>query len=201
MNKRLFYTLFAVLTLLTIQASAQQTDPTQATEKPKPKPAPPRPKPLMEQVRDYVQKIGGTVDESKSSAVMVVSNYIDEKAGTRTNVVVLQGKNKNLLSFYIYNFGSIKGAPNKEELYRYLLGANEKISLGTFFVDDEDDIGYKYLINTSTSISRPTFESIYLTMIGVEREHKPQIRKLLGLEPERPLDPKRASEDKPPFSQ
>ena len=132
---------------------------------------------------------------------MVVSNYVDEKAGTRTNVVILQGKNKNLLSFYIYNFGSVKSAPNKEELYRYLLGANEKISLGTFFVDDEDDIGYKYLINTSPNITRQTFDSIYLTMIGVEREHKPQIRKLLGLEPERPLDPKKAAEDKPPFSQ
>src|SRR5215510_9522685 len=171
MNKRILYTLFAVLTLLTFQVSAQQTDPTQTTEKPKPKPAPPKPKPLMEQVREYVQKVGAIVDESKSSAVMVVSNYVDEKAGTRTNVVILQGKNKNLLSFYVYNFGNVKSAPNKEELYRYLLGANEKISLGTFFVDDEDDIGYKYLINTSATISRPMFDSIYLTMIGVEREH------------------------------
>ena len=197
MNKRILYMVVAALMLLTVQASAQQTDPTQTTEKPKPKPAP-RPKPLMEQVREYVQKLGATIDE-KSSSVMVVSNYVDEKAGTRTNVVILQGKNKNLLSFYVYNFGNVKNAPNKEELYRYLLNANEKISLGTFFVDDEDDIGYKYLINTSSTISKPTFDSIYLTMIGVEREHKPQIRKLLGLEPERPLDPKKAAEDKPPF--
>src|SRR5262249_40979376 len=138
MNKRILYMVVAMLTLLTFQVSAQQTDPSQTTEKPKPKPAPPKPKPLMEQVREYVQKLGATIDE-KSSPVMVVSNYVDEKAGTRTNVVILQGKNKNLLSFYVYNFGNVKNAPHKEELYRYLLGANEKISLGTFFVDDEDD--------------------------------------------------------------
>src|SRR5689334_728313 len=113
MNKRILYMVVAALMLLTVQASAQQTDPTQTAEKPKPKPAP-RPKPLMEQVREYVQKLGGTIDE-KSTPVMVVSNYVDERAGTRTNVVILQGKNKNLLSFYVYNFGNVKNASNKEE--------------------------------------------------------------------------------------
>ncbi len=199
MNRKMIGAMLFAVTLFVVQAVAQtEIKPTQ-TEKPKPKPAPPKPKTVMEQVREHLGKTGANVDESKSSPVMVVSNYIDPKTNLKTNIVILQSKNKSLLSFYIYNFGSVKEVSNKDEVYRYLLSANDKISIGTFFVDDEDDIGYKYIINTGTFISKPTFDTIYLSMLATEREHKPQIRKLLGLEPDKPIDPKKAAtEDKPP---
>jgi hypothetical protein len=199
MNRKIIYAMLVALTFSGVQAAAQtEIKPTQ-TEKPKPKPAPPKQKTVMELVREHLGKTGASVDESKSSPVMVVSNYIDPKTSLKTNIVILQGKNKSLLSFYIYNFGSVKEVANKDEVYRYLLSANDKISIGTFFVDDEDDIGYKYIINTGNFISKPTFDTIYLSMLATEREHKPQIRKLLGLEPDKPIDPKKAAtEDKPP---
>lgn len=199
MNRRIIFALLFALTVFVAQTAAQTEIQPSQTEKPKPKPAPPKPKTVMEQVREHLAKTGATVDDSKSSPMMVVSNYIDPKTNLKTNIVILQSKNKSLLSFYIYNFGSVKEIANKAEVYRYLLSANDKISIGTFFVDDEDDIGYKYIINAGTFISKPTFDTIYLSMLATEREHKPQIRKLLGLEPDKPVDPKRAAtEDKPP---
>ncbi|MEW6126350.1 MAG: YbjN domain-containing protein [Acidobacteriota bacterium] len=198
MNRKIIYAVLVILTLFAVQAAAQVEITQTQIDRPKPKAAPPKPKTLIEQVKELVAKAGATVDESKSSPAMVVSNYLDPKTSLKTNIVILQSKNKTLLSFYIYNFGNVRDLPNKDEVYRYLLSTNDKISIGSFFVDDEDDIGYKYIINVGTTITKSAFDTIYLSMLATEREHKPEIRKLLGLEPDKPLDPKKAAEDKPP---
>lgn len=195
MNKKMIWILPFVLALLVGQAAAQ-TDPTQ-TEKPKVI-KPPAPKPLIETVKQYVKLAGATIDDSKSTATMVVSNHPDSK-GNKTNVVILHDKKKGFLGFYIYNFGSVKELTAREEIFKYLLSINDSITIGSFFVDGDEDIGYKYLISTSQAMNQRAFEAIYLTMLAVAREHKFEIRKLLGSnKDDKPTEIKKATEEKPP---
>jgi hypothetical protein len=194
MNKKMIWILPLSLLLFVGRAAAQ--DPAQA-EKPKVvKPAPP--KPLIEIVKQYVVLSGATIDESKSTATMIVSNHPDSK-GNKTNIVILHDKKKNFLGFYIYNFGNVKEMQNREEVFKYLLSINDSITIGSFFVDADEDIGYKYLVSTAQAMNQKAFESIYLTMVTVAREHKPEIRKLLGSgKEEKPPQAKQAVEEKPP---
>jgi len=185
--------------LLAAAAFAQQPDPAQ-TAAPKPKPIAPRPMTFAEKTKLFVQKLGATVDPAKSTADMVVSNYSDPKGG-KTTVVVTNDRRKNLVGFYIYNFGSVKGATNKEEVFKYLLSTNDAITLGSFFVDGEDDIGYKYLVSNAPPMTATEFDTIYLTMAAVARERRGEIRQMLGLptsREEKPSDVKKAAEEKPP---
>jgi len=163
------------------------------------KPAP-RPATFTQRIKQLLARTGATVDDSRGTADMVVSIYPDPKGG-KTTIVLVNDKRRNLLAFYVYNFGNVKDVKNKEEVYRYLLGANDAISVGNFFVDSEDDIGYKYLVNSQATMSQAAFEFVYFTMATVARERKPEIRKVLGLPPlsdEKPTDAKKASEEKPP---
>ncbi len=191
-------TVLVILAVIVGKAFAQQT----GTEQTQP---PPKPRPVVrltfaERMKQYLQRTGSTIDEGKSGPDMVVSNYPDAK-GTKLTIVLVNDRRKNLLGFYIYNFGSLKGATNKEEVYRYLLGANDAITIGSFFVDSEEDIGYKYLVSGGQTMTQAAFESAYFTMAAVARERKPEIRKLLGSANEkedRPSDVKKAAEEKPP---
>jgi hypothetical protein len=188
--------------LIAATVYGQQTDPAQT---PTPKPKPPAPKPLTfaEKTRLFLQKLGASVDPAKSTADMIVSNYSDPKGG-KTTVVVTNDRRKNLVGFYIYNFGSVKNATNKEEVFKYLLSTNDAITLGSFFVDSEDDIGYKYLVSSASPIPASEFDTIYLTMAAVARERRGEIRQLLGLpvgREEKPSDVKKAAEEKPPERQ
>lgn len=194
MNKNMIWILPLSLMLFAGQATAQ--DPAQ-TEKPKViKPAPP--KPLIDTVKQYVLLAGATIDDAKSTATMVVSNHPDSK-GIKTNVVILHDKKKNFLGFYIYNFGNVKEMQNREEVFKYLLSINDSITIGSFFVDTDEDIGYKYLVSTSQTLNQKAFEAIYLTMVSVAREHKPEIRKLLSAsKEEKPPQAKQAASEKPP---
>jgi hypothetical protein len=134
---------------------------------------------LADTIKRYLQRLGATVDEAKSTPDMVVSNYPDTKGGKIT-IVMVNDRRKNLLGFYIYNFGNIKNAADREAIYRYLLSANNEIAIGAFFVDSDQDIGYKYLVSLEQPISLATFESIYLKMAAVAHDRRPEIRKLLG---------------------
>jgi hypothetical protein len=194
MNKKIIWILPLSLLLFVGRAAAQ--DPVQ-TEKPKVV-RPPAPKPLIETVKQYVTLAGATIDDAKSTATMVVSNHPDSK-GNKTNVVILHDKKKNFLGFYIYNFGSVKEIPNREEVFKYLLSINDSITIGSFFVDTDEDIGYKYLVSTSQTMNQKAFEAIYLTMVAVAREHKPEVRKLLNTsKEERPPEAKKAASEKVP---
>jgi hypothetical protein len=195
MNKKIIWILPLALALFVGTVSAQNE--TTQTEKPKvTKPA--APKPLIESLKPYVVLAGATIDESKSTATMLVSNHPDSK-GTKTNVVILHDKKKGFLGFYIYNFGSVKELGNREEVFKYLLSINDSITIGSFFVDGDEDIGYKYLVSTSQSMNQKAFEAIYLTMLAVAREHKPEIRKLLGSnKDDKPTEAKKVTEEKPP---
>jgi hypothetical protein len=129
-----------------------------------------------------------------------LGNYPDAKGG-KVTIVLVNDRRRNLLGFYIYNFGSLKGTANKEAVYKYLLGANDSITIGSFFVDSDDDIGYKYLVSSAQAMNQAAFEYAYFTMAAVARERKPQIKKLLGPAEEtdeKPPEVKKAAEEKPP---
>lgn len=190
-------TVFVMLAVVVGNAFAQQTG-TEQTQ-------PPKPKPVVrltfaERMKQYLQRTGSTIDEGKSTPDMVVSNYPDVK-GAKLTIVLVNDRRKNLLGFYIYNFGSLKNAANKEEVYKYLLSANDAITIGSFFVDSEEDIGYKYLVSGGQTMTQAAFESAYYTMAAVARERKAEIKKLLGAANEKedkPSDVKKAAEEKPP---
>ena len=176
---------------------AQQAPTEQAP--PAAKPAAPR-LTLMDMVKKSVQRVGATVDAGRSTAQMVVSSYGDPKGG-KTTMVVVNDRTRNMLGLYVYNFGSLKDATaNREEVYKYLLSANDAITIGAFFVDGEEDIGYKYLMNVGQSLNQAAFESSYLMMAAVARDRKPEIRKLLGLsaKEDKPSEVKKPAEEKPP---
>ena len=176
MNRMLIGALVAALLVPAGRAAAQQTE----TPLPQPKvarPAPPQT--FAERVKRYAQRNGATVDAAKSTDDMVVSNYPDAKGGKLT-IVVVNDRRKGLVGFYIYNFGSVKNAQNREEVYKYLLAANDAITIGSFFIDNEDDIGYKYLLSAAQPITQAQFDSAYLTMAAVARERRQQIRDLIG---------------------
>ena len=187
-----------VLALAAGQLLAQQVDPA-PTQPPKvPRPAPKLT--FADRVKQSLQRVGATADDSKSAPDMVVSNYTEGRGGKIT-IVLVNDRRRNLMGFYIYNFGSLKGAANREEVYKYLLAANDSITIGSFFVDGDDDIGYKYLVSSAQSMNQAAFEYAYITMAAVARERKPEIKKLIGAvsdKDEKPPDVKKAAEEKPP---
>jgi hypothetical protein len=164
------------------------------------KPAAPRLS-VIETVKRSLQRMGASVDAGRSTAQMAVSNYSDPRGG-KTTIVVVSDRTKNVLGLYVYNFGSLKDAANREEVYKYLLLANEEITIGAFFVDGDDDIGYKYLMNIGPSLNQAAFEASYLMMAAVARDRRPEIRKLLGsaaVKDEKTSDVRKAGESKAPL--
>lgn len=197
MKKSLIAAIPIVLALIAGQASAQEPEPVPLGQEPR------AARPVVRQsftarMKQYLQRTGATIDEAKSSAEMVVTNYPDPKGG-KTTVVIVNDRRKNLLAFYIYNFGNVKNASNKEDIYKYLLSTNDEITIGSFFVDSEEDIGYKYLVSSALGMTQATFETTYTTLAAVARERKTEIRQLLaGSKDERSPEVKKAAEEKPP---
>src|SRR5258708_4028908 len=137
MKNNLMPTVLIGLSLAATGAFAQQANPAQ---EPPPKVAKPAPKlTFAERIKQYLIRVGGTVDEGKSTAEMIVSNSANLKGG-KVTIVIVNDHRRNLLGFYVYNFGSLKNATNKEEVYKYLLEANDSITIGSFFVDSDEDV-------------------------------------------------------------
>lgn len=196
MNRILFSTVTIALAL--VPSFAQQADPSQEPPAKVAKPA--QRLTFAERMKQYLIRVGGTVDESKSTADMIVSNSANLRGG-KVTIVIVNDHRRNLIGFYVYNFGSLKNATNKEEIYKYLLEANDSITIGSFFVDSDEDVGYKYLVSGGQTISQPAFETVYITMAAVARDRKPEIKKLIGVpseKEEKPPDVKKATEEKPP---
>ncbi len=181
------------------QATAHPLAPQTETQPPKVTRPAPRPS-FADTVKKNLQRIGAVVDESRSKPEMVVSNFTDDKEN-KVTVVVINYRGTNLIGFYIYNFGNLKDAAQREEIYKHLLTTNDAITIGSFFVDSDSDIGYKYLMSAAIAQSPSAFDSIYKNMAAVAIEQRAKIREMLGLAPnkeEPPQDPKKAAEERPP---
>ncbi|MFP5264903.1 MAG: hypothetical protein ACLGJB_23685 [Blastocatellia bacterium] len=176
----------------------------QQAEQPQSPPQAARPAPRLtfaDRVKQFLQQLGATVDAGKTTPDMVVSSYLDPKGG-KTTVVIVNDRRKGMVGFYIYNFGSLKGVTSRDEIYKYLLSTNDAITIGSFFVDADEDVGYKYLVSSAPSLTKSMFDSIYVTMTAVAGERRPEIRRLLGLSSKKEdaqPDAKKAAEEKPPF--
>jgi hypothetical protein len=131
----------------------------------------------IETIRKHMQRLGYSIDESKSRPDMIVSNYSDAKRG-KVTIVIVYDKRKEVVGFYVYNFGNVDKAVDAGALNKYLLNANDEIIIGGLFVDKEGDIGYKY-VSAVSQLSIAPFEVIYVTMAGVALERRPQIRRLI----------------------
>jgi len=198
MSKMLIARVLIMVALTCGFVPAQQIEPGAAVPPKVVKPVPQLT--FSDRMKQFLRRTGSTIDDSKSTPDMVVSNYPDAKGG-KVTIVMVNDRRRNLLGFYIYNFGSLKGAANKEAVYKYLLAANDSITIGSFFVDNDDDIGYKYLVSGAQAMNQATFDYAYFTMAAVARERKPQIKKLLGPvddSEEKPPEVKKAAEEKPP---
>lgn len=202
MNKSLIAAAPLALALVTGAAFARQTETPTPKRQAEVKTAAPRPT-FADAIKRHVQRVGASVDEGKSTSDMVVSNYLDAK-GAKTTIVIVNEyviRRKSLIGFYVYNFGNLKKAASREEVYKYLLSTNDAITIGSFFVDNDEDIGYKYLVSAGQSISQAAFDSAYLTMAAVAAERRAEIRQLLDSsanKEEPPPDAKKAAEEKPP---
>src|SRR5215471_5609479 len=97
------------------QVLAQQADPSAQGQQPKVV----RPAPLTfaQRIKQMLQRVGATADDARGTPDMVVSNYPDLKGG-KTTIVIVNDRRKGLLGFYVYNFGSVKAATNKDEVYK-----------------------------------------------------------------------------------
>jgi hypothetical protein len=131
----------------------------------------------IDTIRKHMQRLGYGIDESKSRPDMIVSNYTDAKKG-KVTIVMVYDKRKEVMGFYVYNFGNVDKAVDPVALNKYLLTANDEIIIGGLFVDKEGDIGYKY-VSAVSQLSIASFEVIYVTMAGVALERRPQIRRLI----------------------
>jgi hypothetical protein len=59
-----------------------------------------------------------------------------------------------------------------------MLKANSDLAIGSFFVDKDDDIGYKFFLSTREPMNYLTFETVYVAMSKVIAERGPEILKM-----------------------
>jgi hypothetical protein len=130
----------------------------------------------VEGLRTYITRVGAKIDSSKGN--LFVTSMTNGKA--RLEIRVLNDTAKQRVAFYAYGFGNSAGAPDPVALYEYLLKANSTMAIGTFFVDDDKDIGCKYMLDTRDPLSYETFEISYLAMFNNIKLRAPEIVKLAG---------------------
>jgi hypothetical protein len=119
----------------------------------------------------------------------------------RVEIRLLNDATKQRLGFYAYGFGNVTAAQDQKEVLAYLLRANGDLGVGAFFVDRDQDIGFKFFVNTRDTLSYQTFEIIYLAAANIISEHAPIIMKMTSVSPpaKPPAEPTpRLDDDRPP---
>jgi hypothetical protein len=138
-----------------------------------------------ETLRGYIARVGAKIESTKGN--MFVTTMPVRNA--RVEIRILNDARKNRLGLYAYGFGNVTGASDKGDLLEYLLKANSELGVGSFFVDKDDDIGYKALLDTGDPLSYQTFQVVYLAMVQTIAEHGPEIaRRAGGVKRDRPSD-------------
>ena len=140
----------------------------------------------QENLRAYLQRVGAKIESSKGG--LFVTTMASGRA--RVEIRLLNDAAKQRLGLYAYGFGNVATAKDAGALYEYLLRANSELGIGGFFVDKDKDIGYKFLVDTRDPLSFETFSIVYLAMVNVIAERRPEIAKMLtGAPPaEKPAD-------------
>jgi hypothetical protein len=150
----------------------------------------------VDALKTYITRVGAKIDSTKGN--LFVTSKASGKA--RFEIRVLNDPVKQRVAFYAYGFGNAAGAPDVAALYEYLLKANSTMAIGTFFVDDENDIGCKYILDTRDPLSYETFEISYLAMLNNMKMRAPEIMKLTGRASQPKPNEEPAEEPAPPPS-
>lgn len=128
-----------------------------------------------ESLRSYVSRVGARIESNKGR--LFVTSHAAGRG--RAEIRLLNDIDKNRLGFYAYGFGNAARASDASKLYEYLLRSNSEMAIGSFFVDKDGDIGYKFLIDTRDPLSFETFQLIYLAMVKTIEDRGPVIMKMV----------------------
>jgi hypothetical protein len=142
----------------------------------------------QESLKGYITRVGAKIDSSKGG--LFVTTMLSGHA--RVEVRLLNDASKQRLGLYAYGFGNVANAKDPGALYAYLLEANSELGIGSFFVDKDKDIGYKFLVDTRDPLSFETFSILYMGAAQVIAERRPEIAKMLSAD--KPAD---AARDEP----
>ena len=135
----------------------------------------------LETLRGYVSRLGARIESTRGSLLVT-----SKAAGRgRVEIRLLNDNRKNRLGMYAYGFGNVANAGDRTELFGYLLRANSELGVGSFFVDKDDDVGYKVLLDTRDPLSFETFQISYLAMVNAIQEHGGEIARLAGPDAQR----------------
>lgn len=132
----------------------------------------------QESLRSYIQRIGARIESSQGNLFVTTMG----SNRTRVEIRLLNDPSKQRLGLYAYGFGNAANAKDSGMLYEYLLHANSELGIGSFFVDKDKDIGYKFLADTRDPLSFETFSIIYLAMVNVIKERRSEIGKMMNTE-------------------
>jgi hypothetical protein len=170
--------------------TAKPAVPPAGTETPKPKP------PMAETLRGYLGRMRGVKsDKPGKEADTIVTHYAPSGKGDEIDVVIVHSPKKKMVGFYIYDFGNVSRASDQAALSGFLLNANDRLAIGSFFIDKDQDIGLKFSLRTENGVSFDEFQTVYYGLAAAAKEYRGQVAERM----ERVKDdaPKREPE-KPP---
>jgi hypothetical protein len=171
-------------------SASQAAKPPAGAETPKPKP------PMAETLRGYLGRMRGVkADKPGKEADTIVTHYAPSGKGEEVDVVIVHSPKKKMVGFYIYDFGNVSRASDQAALSGFLLNANDRLAIGSFFIDKDRDIGLKFSLRTENGVSFDEFQTVYYGLAAAAKEYRSQVAERM----ERVKDdaPKREPE-KPP---
>lgn len=157
--------------------SATSTTPGQSTST-SPKPAPT----LVDTLQSYLKRMNVKSEKRQGNNTTLVTHYQSGK--DIVDLVLVNMPSKKMLGFYTYKFGNTKKVTNPTPLFKTLLSLNDQLAVGAFFIDEEDDIGFKFSVRTDPQVGFDEFQSVYLSLVSAVKQARPQILKHFEEQPE-----------------
>lgn len=133
-------------------------------------------------IRKFLSQMKVSVDAAKSRENMIVTTTRHATEGEIIIVIALDPL-KGKLGLYTYNFGNIGKARDEITVLRRLLDTNNAVAIGSFFVDEEKDIGFKYNFGSARSIDFESFNTVYFAMVNSILKYRSEIKAALETEP------------------
>jgi hypothetical protein len=181
--------LFCFLTGPTVSAQEapppkkKTTSPATSTTSGQSTPTAPKPAPtLVDTLQGYLRRMNVKSEKRQGNTSTLVTHYQSGKEVV--DLVLVNMPSKKMLGFYAYKFGNTKKVANPAPLFKTLLSLNDQLAVGTFFIDEEDDIGFKFSVRTDSQVGFDEFQSVYLGLVAGVKQARPQILKHFEEQPE-----------------
>lgn len=150
----------------------------------------PKPKPMgvLETLQSYLNRMSVKVDKPQSSSPnTLVTHYPFDKDNKENkdeiDLVLVYMPAKRMVGFYTYVFGNAGRAKDQLSLFKTLLNLNDRLAVGSFFVDKDQDIGLKFAVRSEGKISFDEFQSVYFAMIAAVKQYRNQVAEFLDAGP------------------